>query len=256
MEWITVTIASLFAGFVDAVVGGGGLILTPALFSTFPAAMPATLLGTNKSASVWGTSFATWQYQRRVQMHWQAILPAALCGLAGSFAGAWAVTQMSPHFLRKALPLVLVLILLYTLVKKDLGRHHAPRFSGHKEVIAASLIGGCIGLYDGFFGPGTGSFLILAFHWILRMGLMQASATSKVLNLASNFAGAVVFILNGVVVWSLALPMAAACCLGNWLGSRMVIRVGPAAVRRFLAVSLSLLLVTLVWQYFLAPSPK
>ncbi|MBP6138792.1 MAG: sulfite exporter TauE/SafE family protein, partial [Brachymonas sp.] len=134
MEWITVTIASLFAGFVDAVVGGGGLILTPALFSTFPAAMPATLLGTNKSASVWGTSFATWQYQRRVQMHWQAILPAALCGLAGSFAGAWAVTQMSPHFLRKALPLVLVLILLYTLVKKDLGRHHAPRFSGHKEV--------------------------------------------------------------------------------------------------------------------------
>ena len=256
MEWITVTIASLFAGFVDAVVGGGGLILTPALFSTFPAAMPATLLGTNKSASVWGTSFATWQYQRRVQMHWQAILPAALCGLAGSFAGAWAVTQMSPHFLRKALPLVLVLILLYTLVKKDLGRHHAPRFSGHKEVIAASLIGGCIGLYDGFFGPGTGSFLILAFHWILRMGLMQASATSKVLNLASNFAGAVVFILNGVVVWSLALPMAAACCLGNWLGSRMAIRVGPAAVRRFLAVSLSLLLVTLVWQYFLAPSPK
>ena len=167
MEWITVTIASLFAGFVDAVVGGGGLILTPALFSTFPAAMPATLLGTNKSASVWGTSFATWQYQRRVQMHWQAILPAALCGLAGSFAGAWAVTQMSPHFLRKALPLVLVLILLYTLVKKDLGRHHAPRFSGHKEVIAASLIGGCIGLYDGFFGPGTGSFLVFLFVRVL-----------------------------------------------------------------------------------------
>ena len=158
MEWITVTIASLFAGFVDAVVGGGGLILTPALFSTFPAAMPATLLGTNKSASVWGTSFATWQYQRRVQMHWQAILPAALCGLAGSFAGAWAVTQMSPHFLRKALPLVLVLILLYTLVKKDLGRHHAPRFSGHKEVIAASLIGGCIGLYDGFLALARAAF--------------------------------------------------------------------------------------------------
>jgi len=110
-----------------------------------------------------------------------------------------------------------------------------------------------IGAYDGFFGPGTGSFLILAFHWILRMGLMEASATSKVLNLASNFAGLMVFMINGVVVWSLALPMAAACCLGNWLGSRLAIRVGPAAVRRFLMVSLSLLLLTLVWQYFLAP---
>ena len=86
------------------------------------------------------------------------------------------------------------------------------------------------------------------------MGLMEASATSKVLNLASNFAGAVVFIVNGVVVWSLALPMAAACCLGNWMGSRLAIRVGPAAVRRFLTISLTLLLLTLVWQYFLAPS--
>jgi uncharacterized membrane protein YfcA len=85
------------------------------------------------------------------------------------------------------------------------------------------------------------------------MGLMQASATAKVLNLASNLGGALVFILSGVVLWKLALPMAAACCLGNWLGSRMAIRVGPGAVRRFLVVSLSLLLVSLFWQYFLAP---
>ena len=242
MEWITVTIASLFAGFVDAVVGGGGLILTPALFSTFPAAMPATLLGTNKSASVWGTSFATWQYQRRVQMHWQAILPAALCGLVGSFAGAWAVTQMSPHFLRKALPLVLVLILLYTLVKKDLGRHHAPRFSGHKEVIAASLIGGCIGLYDGFFGPGTGSFLVFLFVRVLGYDFLHASAGAKLVNVFTNIAAIALFASKGHVWWHLGLVMAVANVAGSVMGSRMAIKHGAGFVRWAFIVVVALLI--------------
>ena len=110
MEWILVSLASLFAGFVDAIVGGGGLILLPALFATFPSAPPATLLGTNKSASIWGTAMATWQYSRRVQIRWQAMLPAALAGFIGAFAGAWAVTVLSPDFLRKLLPLVLLAV--------------------------------------------------------------------------------------------------------------------------------------------------
>ena len=139
------------------------------------------------------------------------------------------------------------------LPKKEKKQTPLPQ-AGARFWLPVALVCLVMGAYDGFFGPGTGSFLILAFHWILRMGLMEASATSKVLNLASNFAGAVVFIINGVVVWSLALPMAAACCLGNWMGSRMAIRIGPAAVRRFLTISLSLLLITLVWQYFLAPA--
>src|SRR5690606_34039456 len=122
MEWIIVTLASLLAGFVDAIVGGGGLILLPALFATFPGAPPAALLGTNKAGSVWGTAMATWQYSRRVQIRWRAMLPAALAGFTGAFAGAWAVTVLSPDFLRKLLPLVLVLVLGYTLAKKDLGR--------------------------------------------------------------------------------------------------------------------------------------
>ena len=153
MQWFVVTMASLSAGFVDAIVGGGGLILVPALFSTFPAAVPATLLGTNKSASVWGTGFATWQFNRRVQMRWAAMLPAAFCGLAGSFIGAWAVTQVAPTYLRKALPFVLLVILLYTLAKKDLGHRHQPRWSGRQETLAACAIGTGFGLYDGFFGP-------------------------------------------------------------------------------------------------------
>ncbi|MDY0108260.1 MAG: TSUP family transporter, partial [Giesbergeria sp.] len=133
MEWILVSLASLFAGFVDAIVGGGGLILVPALFATFPSAPPATLLGTNKSASVWGTSMATWQYSRRVQIRWQSMLPASLAGFSGAFAGAWAVTILSPDFLRRLLPVVLLVVLVYTLAKKDLGRHHVPRFAAKAE---------------------------------------------------------------------------------------------------------------------------
>ena len=247
MEWITVTVASLFAGFVDAVVGGGGLILTPALFSTFPAAMPATLLGTNKSASVWGTSFATWQYQRRVQMRGQAIMPAALCGLVGSFIGAWAVTQMSPGFLRRALPFVLLLILLYTLIKKDLGRHHVPRFSGRQEALAASLIGGSIGLYDGFFGPGTGSFLVFLFVRVLGYDFLHASAGAKLVNVFTNIAAIALFASKGHVWWHLGLVMAAANVVGSFMGSRMAIRHGAGFVRwAFIAVVA--LLIAKTWR--------
>lgn len=109
-----------------------------------------------------------------------------------------------------------------------------------------------IGAYDGFFGPGTGSFLILAFHWILRVGLIEASATSKVLNLASNLGAVAAFIWHGKVIWPLALAMSVGSVTGNWLGSRTAIRVGAKAVRRFLTVSLSLLLLTLIWEYFFA----
>lgn len=120
------TLASLLAGFVDAIVGGGGLVMVPALFAAFPGAPPATLLGTNKAASVWGTAMATWQYSRKVQIRWSAMLPAAAAGFAGSFVGAWAVTVVSADFLRKLLPLVLLGVLLYTLAKKELGAPHPP----------------------------------------------------------------------------------------------------------------------------------
>ena len=133
MELLIVSLASLLAGFVDSIVGGGGLILVPALFITFPAAHPATLLGTSKGAAVWGTAMATWRYSRRVEMRWSAWLPATGAGFVASFAGAWLVTVLSPDFLRRLLPGVLLAVLIYTLYKKELGRTHAPRFAGRRE---------------------------------------------------------------------------------------------------------------------------
>ena len=143
MELIIVSLASLLAGFVDAIVGGGGLILVPALFAVFPTTQPATLFGINKGASVWGTAVATAQYARRVDMRWKALLPAAAVGFAGSLAGAWLVTLISGGFLRKLLPFVLLAVLVYTLVKKDLGRQHTPRFTGRAETLAACCMGCC-----------------------------------------------------------------------------------------------------------------
>ena len=135
MELLIVSAASLLAGFVDAIVGGGGLILVPALFATFPTTPPATLFGVNKSASVWGTAVAGWQFSRRVQLRWGALLPATGAGVVGALAGASLVTVVSGEFLRKLLPLVLLMVLIYTLAKKELGRVHAPRL--HRR------LGGC-----------------------------------------------------------------------------------------------------------------
>jgi uncharacterized membrane protein YfcA len=231
MELLIVTLASLLAGFVDAIVGGGGLILVPALFAVFPAAQPATLFGVNKGASVWGTGVATLQYARRVQLRWSALLPAAAAGFAGSLSGAWLVTMISAGFLRKALPFVLLAVLVYTLAKKDLGRHHTPRFTGSAETAAACCIGLVLGFYDGFFGPGTGSFFVFLFVRWLGYDFLNASASAKLLNTATNLAALALFAYKGHVWWHFALTMAVANIAGSLLGTRLALRHGAGFVR-------------------------
>ena len=241
----TQALASGLAGFVDAIVGGGGLVLLPALFATFATAAPATLMGTNKGAAIWGTAIASWQYSQRVQLRWPTLLPAALAGFVGAFAGAWAVTVLSPDFLRKLLPLVLLAVLAYTLVKKDLGQHHAPRLAPRAEWLTASLIGASLGFYDGFFGPGTGSFLVFLLVRVLGYDFLNASASAKVLNVATNIAALILFALKGHVWWHLALPLAVANVLGSLLGTWMALRHGAGFVRGiFLAVVSALILKT------------
>nr|WP_315231710.1 TSUP family transporter [uncultured Albidiferax sp.] len=231
MELLFVSLASLLAGFVDAIVGGGGLIMVPALFTAFPATHPATLFGVNKGASIWGTGFATWQYSRRVQLRWQSLLPAAGAGFAGAFAGAWLVTVVPSDFLRKLLPVVLLAVLVYTLVKKDLGRVHAPRFSGLQETLIASAVGLSIGFYDGFFGPGTGSFFVFLLVRWLGYDFLHASASAKLLNTATNFAALILFVSTGHIWWHFVLPMAIANVLGSVLGSRLALKHGTGFVR-------------------------
>lgn len=251
MEWIIVSLASLLAGFVDAIVGGGGLILLPALFATFPAAPPATLLGTNKSAAIWGTGVAAWQFSRRVRMRWPAMLPAALASFAGAFAGAWVVTLISADFLRKLLPVVLAGLLLYTLARKDLGREHAPRFAARRETLAASLIGVLIGFYDGFFGPGTGSFFVFLFVRVLGYDFLNASVSAKLLNLATNLAALILFTLKGHVWWHIALPLAVANVVGSVLGTHLALKHGAGFVRGIFILVVGLLILKTGYDAFL-----
>ena len=251
MELLIVTLASLLAGFVDSIVGGGGLILVPALFAVFPTTHPATLFGVNKGASVWGTAVAPVQYASRVQMRWSALLPAAGAGFAGSLAGAWLVTLISGGFLRKALPFVLLAVLVYTLVKKDLGRTHAPRFSGAAETFAACCIGLVLGFYDGFFGPGTGSFLVFLFVRWLGYDFLNASASAKLLNTATNLAALLLFAYKGHVWWHFALSMALANIVGSLLGARLALKHGSGFVRLVFIVVVSALILKSGFDAFL-----
>lgn len=245
MELLVVSLASLLAGFIDSIVGGGGLVLTPAMFATFPGAAPATLLGTNKSASIWGTAVATWQFNRRVQMRWATLLPAAATGFVFSFAGAWFLTLVPADFLRDLLPIVLVGLLVYTVVKKELGRVHAPRLEGSRERLVACAIGAAIGFYDGFFGPGTGSFFVFLFVRVLGYDFLNASASAKLLNTSTNLAALILFGATGHVWWHFALALAAANIVGSLLGTYMSLRHGAGFVRvMFIGVVAALILKT------------
>ncbi len=245
MDLFIVSLASLGAGFVDAIVGGGGLILIPALFAVFPTAHPATLLGTNKAAAIWGTGLSSWQFSRRVDLRWAALLPAALAGFAASLAGACVVTVISPGFLRKALPFILLAVLVYTLAKKELGRTHAPRFSGRTEALVAIAIGLVLGFYDGFFGPGTGSFFVFALVRLLGYDFLNASASAKLLNTATNLAALILFAMRGHVWWHFAVVMAVSNVVGSLAGTRMAVKHGAGFVRVvFICVVSALILKT------------
>lgn len=243
MELIFAALASLLAGFLDAIVGGGGLIMLPALFAIFPTAPPATLLGVNKGTSVWGTATATWQYAQRVKLRWPSLLPGAVMALVGSWCGAWTVTVVSPDALKKGLPVVLLAVFVYTLARKDLGQSHAPRFAGRAEAWVMACLGASVGFYDGFFGPGTGSFFVFLLVRVLGYDFMHASASAKLLNTSSNLAALSLFAWTGHVWWSVVAATAVANVMGSLLGTRLAMRHGSGFVRVFFIVIVGALLI-------------
>ena len=251
MDSVIVALASLLAGFVDSIVGGGGLILVPALFATYPAAVPGDLLGTNKSASIWGTGVATVQYARRVRIRWHAMLPAALTSFVAAFGGAWVVTLVSSSLLRKILPAILVALLIYTLARKQLGRVHAPLPGIGRERLVACVIAALIGFYDGFFGPGTGSFFIFLFVRFLGYDFLNASVSAKLLNLSTNAASLILFASMGHVWWHLTLWLAAANVIGSMLGTRLALKHGAGFVRIIFIVVVGALILKTGYDAFL-----
>ena len=242
--------ASFGAGVVDSMVGGGGLLLVPTLFSTFPDALPATLFGTNKGGATWGTSAALLSFLRRVRLPWRTVLPAALAAFVGALLGAYAITRIASGPFRKLLPFILAALLGYTLWRKDMGQHHAPRAPGRATTLLAAAGGAAIGFYDGFFGPGTGNFLVFMFVRGFGFDFMHAAASAKLVNVACNLAALGLFAAKGHVMWRYAGLIAVCNIGGNVVGARLALRGGTRFVRAaFIAIVVALIAKT-AWDAF------
>lgn len=242
--------AALFAGFVDAVAGGGGLIQVPALLVALPAEAPATVFGTNKLASIFGTGNATLRYARRITLPWAIALPAAAAAFVLSFVGAMAVAWLPKDFVRPLVLGLLVLVLLYTVIRPAFGAVSGARLTPEQERPRALLTGAVLGFYDGFFGPGVGSFMIFAFvHWF-RLDFLHASSAAKVVNLATNAAALAYFIPSGHVLWVTGLAMAAFNIAGALLGARLALRHGSGFVRGVFIVVATMLIARLGYDMF------
>jgi uncharacterized membrane protein YfcA len=241
--WVVLILGGFCAGLIDSIVGGGGLIQVPLLFTALPKELPATIFGTNKLSSVFGTTFAAWRYATRVHMPWRTILPAAVAAFIGSYTGAMAVTWLPGELLRPLILGLLIAAAIYTFWHKDFGSEHRPRHSGQREILFALLAGGTIGFYDGFFGPGTGSFLIFLFIRIFGFDFLHASAAAKVVNVATNLAALSYFVPHGYLLPALAISMAASNIAGSFVGTHLALRHGNRLVRRiFLFVASMLIL--------------
>ncbi len=251
MDIVLLGFAAFFAGFVDSIVGGGGLVQVPALFSFMPGTVPATLLGTNKMAGIWGTTVDARRYLKTVRLRWSMVAPAALMAFIFAFAGSYLVTHIPPTYLRKALPVILLGVAIYTFKKKEFGADNKPVFSGSKETTMAMLVGAGIGFYDGFFGPGTGSFLMFLFVRFFGYDFLRATAVAKVLNVACNAAALIWFGFSGHVLWILGLTMAICGVGGSILGSHLAIKHGTSFVRKmFLVVVVALICKTTYDGFF------
>lgn len=248
MDIAVLSVFAFAAGLIDAAVGGGGLIQIPALFNVLPTAQPAALLGSNKLASVFGTAFAARSFIRKVTLDWGLIVPAALSAFVMSFAGAATVSLVPPSVMRPAVLVLIVLMAIYTFCKKDFGTLHKPAQIGRKEQCLAVLIGGAIGFYDGLFGPGTGSFLIFLFIRFFALDFLHASASAKVVNIATNLAALVFFVPTGNVLYAIALPMAVCNILGALTGTWLAVRKGAGFVRGLFLVLLCVLIAKLSWD--------
>jgi uncharacterized membrane protein YfcA len=231
VELAFVLTAAFGAGLIDAMAGGGGLIQLPALFAAYPTASHATLLGTGKLSGFAGTTSAVLRFVRHVSIDWPLVLAAASGAFVMALVGAWIATLVAPERFRAMVPLLLTVVLLYTLLHRDFGTEHRPRrHDGHGRTLAAASAG-LIGLYDGFFGPGTGSFLVFLFIRIFGLDFLHASASAKIVNAAANLAALLLFGITGHIEWLLGLGMAAFNVAGAQFGSHVAIRRGSRFVR-------------------------
>ncbi|MEU1307912.1 TSUP family transporter [Streptomyces cinnamoneus] len=235
---IVLCLAAAAAGWIDAVVGGGGLLQLPALLVGLPHTAPAHILGTNKAVAICGTTAAAVAYARRAPLDLRTAVRIGLAALGGSLAGAFFASGINSAVLRPLIMAVLLVVLAFVLLRPAFGTAVAPAAPvTRRRVLAAVLVAGLgIGFYDGLIGPGTGTFLVLALAGILHMDLVTASGTAKIVNVCTNVGALVTFTVQGAVLWQVAAPMAVFNLAGGAVGARMALKRGSGFVRGVLVV--------------------
>lgn len=238
---------AVISGTVDAIAGGGGLIMMPVLIAT--GLPPHCVLGTNKLQSILGTSVATWRFHRAGLLSLRGGLPFAALSLLGAVAGALLIRRIDAHALGLLVPLLLIGVALYTVLSRRMEDHDAPPRLGpgaYSPVVAG------IGFYDGFFGPGAGQFYAASLVSLRGMGLTRAMGLTKLINVASNLGSLIVFASGGEVLWLLGLTMGLGAMTGALIGSRLATRHGAAVIRPLLVTVSLALTAKLIWAWFAA----
>ncbi len=208
----------------------------------------AAIFGTNKLASIAGTSTAVIQYAKHIQINWIATLPTAITAFIFSFLGARVVSSINPELLRPAILILLITVAIYTFVKKDFGSLHAPKLAAIAQKWVGISVGSAIGFYDGFFGPGTGSFLTIAFIGIFGFDFLNAAIAARVVNFATNLSAMLYFAFTDNILYQYALPMAACNMIGAFLGAKLAVSKGSQFVRGLFLIVVSALIIKFAYD--------
>ncbi len=247
---ILLCIAAFSAGFIDAIVGGGGLIQVPAALVLLPNLPVNMVIGSLKIPAFSGTFFAAIQYLKKVNLNWKLLGTMMVIAFCVSFTGSYALTKVHNSFMKPILLVVLTVVAIYTYSKKNFGDHNQKNHDFKKQITYGILIAIGIGFYDGFIGPGAGSFLVMSFITLLGFDFLHASAHAKMVNLATNLGSIVFFIIHGSIIWSIAIPMAFCNALGGSLGARLAIKKGNHFIRIFFLLVVAATLIRFSYDVF------
>jgi uncharacterized membrane protein YfcA len=250
--WLLTALAGFAAGLIDSIVGGGGLVLTPAMLNLHPGLNILQAIGTQRTSSIMGTSVAAWNYLRKIHIEWRILLPACAAAMAASAIGVQFAKRLDPDLLKWTVLAICVILAVYTVFRKDLGLKEDRRFHPKHESLAALSIGTATGFYNGLIGPGTGTIMVFAFVSFLGLDFLKSSAVSKAANVSADLSSWTVLMLSGFVLWVLAVPLIIGNMLGSYIGSHMAIRKGQTFVRAVFLVIVLALIARQAWQLLMA----
>lgn len=248
MELALLCVFAFLAGFIDSVVGGGGLVQVPAFFILYPQLQVPNIIGTNRLASAVGTSVAAWNYARSVRIPWKIVLYAGLTAAVCSYFGATLQSMLPSDLLKPIILVLIVAVAIYSYRKKDLGQHERFHFAEHQIPWIAAAIGAALGFYNGFVGPGTGSLLVFGFVSLIGYSFLSSSAISKVVNVIADVSSLIFFLTHKYVLFHLALPMMVCNVAGSYAGSQMAVLRGNAFVRRVFLVVVAGIIARFAWD--------